>query len=335
MAEPALKIEPAAAVTAATTDTKAAVVDTKTAATIADSTAVLGAAATTTDTKTAAVIDPAAAATAANDWKVPDNWRENIAKGDEKFLGELKRFSSFDKYVESSWNLRRRLSAGEFKRPLSDSPSEDELKTYRAENGIPDKPEGYTLPDGLQIGEEDKPIIDEFKKFSHAKNRSADEVKDIVDWYYKAQTQAREQMLEADEAYRTQSDDALHATWGGEYRQNLTAMRSFVKTTSNDAFYNKLMSARLGDGTILGNNVEALTWLTQLAVERNPAATVVPGGAGATIDSVNGRIAEINKMMSNDPPGARDAYFKDDKLQAEYRNLIDARDKYAQMGKTA
>ncbi len=314
----------AAAATVATDTTKGA------AATLAagdtTKTAATTAAATTDATKTAAVIDPAAAATAANDWKVPDTWRENLAKGNEKLLGELKRFTTFDKYVESTWNLRQRLSAGEFRRPLGENPTEDEIKQYRADNGIPEKAEDYKLPDGLKIGEEDQPIIDEFLKFSHDKHRSQAEVQEVVDWYFKAQEQAREQMYEQDLVVKQQSEDALRASWGQEFRGNVNAIQGWIKASAPKGLFERLMGGRLADGSVIGNDVEMLLWLAQTARELNPAAAVVPGGAGATIDTVNGRIEAIDKMMRNDPPGSRDAYFKDEKLQKEYRDLISARD---------
>ena len=90
-----------------------------------------------------------------------------------------------------------------------------------------------------------------------------------------------------------------------------------------------ILQARTPDGNALVGTPEVVRWLAQLARTVNPYSVPV-GGDGGSLDQkgVDARITEIEGWM-----GAKNGsveykkYWGNDKVQTEYRNLLDAREK--------
>ena len=104
-------------------------------------------------------------------------------------------------------NLQNKIAAGEMRSTLPPNATEEQVKAWRSENGIPEAPEKYELKlkDGLVIGEEDKPIIDAFLKSAHGANMTAQQASQAVDWYYEEverQTAQRAELQRRVERYR-------------------------------------------------------------------------------------------------------------------------------------
>jgi hypothetical protein len=90
-----------------------------------------------------------------------------------------------------------------------------------------------------------------------------------------------------------------------------------------------LLKGRLGDGTPIASSPEALRWLLQVELERNPTATVTPGAGGNLAKSVDDERNEILKFMSTN----RTAYNKDEKMQSRLRQLNAALEHEAEKGR--
>lgn len=261
----------------------------------------------------------------APDWR--DDWREKMAGGDAKELARLQRFKSPIDVYKSARELERKMSSGEVKAKLADNATEEQIAAWRKDNGIPEKPDGYLekLPKGLVIGDADKPLIEGFLNSVHGKNAPPEVVAEAIDWYYRTQEEAVAAQVAADTEFRTTATDALRAEWGGEFRANINSITAFLDAAppADDGTPLKglLMDARLGDGTRLGDNPAALKWLAGLAAEANPAGFVAPGAS--QIEGVQTEKAKIEKYMAEN----RTAYFKDEKMQARYRQLLDAEEK--------
>lgn len=107
-----------------------------------------------------APVDPPADPVA-GDW--PEDWRSKAAGGDEKLMKFLERYNSPKAVVGALVDARKLISQGVNRPPKADATPE-EVAAWRAENGIPEKPDGYevSLPDGFVIGEADKPVVDSF-----------------------------------------------------------------------------------------------------------------------------------------------------------------------------
>ncbi|WP_456389736.1 hypothetical protein [Profundibacter sp.] len=262
-----------------------------------------------------------------HDW--PDDWRDKFAGDDDKTRKRLDRFKSPADVYKSWQSMEQKMSSGETVAKLGEDASDDEIAAYREANGIPDKPDGYleSLPNGLVIGDDDKPMVDSYLESVHGLNADPAIVAKSLDWYYAQQEEQVAAQSLADKEYRSAGVEELRAEWGAEFKGNLNSAMSFLDTAPVDgdgvSLKDNLLGARLADGTLLGDNPSALRWLTGLANDANPAGFVSPGSGMSQADSVDDHIAEIEKVMRTD----RSAYNKDEKMQGRYLKLLGAREK--------
>lgn len=262
-----------------------------------------------------------------NEW--PDTWRENIAGGDEKELKQLGRYATPADVWKKARALEQRISSGEYKQvtPFPAEGSEQEQAEWRAANGVPEAPDKYdlTFEDGLVIGDEDKPIIDDFLATAHKANMSPDTVKTAIGWYYQNQEKMAEAQAEADEEVRVASEDVLRAEWGNEYRANVNRINGLLDTAP-EGVKDKILGARLSDGTPFGSDPDTLKFLIDMALQINPATTLVPGAGDNINGAISDEIGNLESMMGN----KSSEYWKGpkaEKLQARYRELVAARDR--------
>jgi hypothetical protein len=304
-------IDTAATTTATTADTAAT---TK----AADTTTTTTADTKSADTKTA---DTTATTTTTKDvapeWAA--DWRAKLAG--EKADKQLERMASPKDLYNAYKALQTRLSSGELKAALPKDAKPEEVQKWRAENGIPEKHTDYKMPEGMTIGEADKPLIDLFLQDMHGKNASPDVVQAAVQSYYKIQETQLAKIAEADVAHKAEMEDTLRGEWGGEYRGNVNAIKGMLEAAPG-GIADKILSARMGDGRAIANDPAVLAWLASTARELNPVATVVPAG-GDQMGAIQDEIASIEKLMRED----RNAYNKDEKKQARLRELYTARDR--------
>lgn len=261
------------------------------------------------------------------DPKWPENWREDYAKSDEKLLNRLKRFNSPKDVIDSFLNAEKKLTSGQLKtaQPPKDAKPE-EMDRWREENGIPTEPIGYLdhlkLPDGLELGEADQAIVSDFFLTAHEGNMLPADVNKAVSWYF--DFQEREAALEVQRinTSRIDANTELHAEWGDMYKANINAAVSLTER-GDPALKDYLFQATGPDGLPLGNSPIFLRWLASMAKEIDPAATIVPGSGTNSSRAIDDEITAIEKRMKEDRAG----YFKDQKAQDRYLELITAREK--------
>lgn len=272
--------------------------------------------------------DGKAAATPA-DW--PADWRERMAGDDKAFLNTLKRYSSPLTYAKAGFEAQQKIRSGEVKKPLSAEATPEELATYRKENGIPEAPDGYEikLSEGMVPGEADKPMLDAFKGFAHGKNWTPAQLNEVVDWYYQQQDAQSAQKFEVDKGIKESTIETLRQEWGPEYPANINAISNFLDGAP-EGVKSSIMYARAQDGTLLGNNPNVLRWLADLSREAMPGAGLVPAGTSNPAAAIGGEIEQIERMMRD--PEQSDKYWRDEKMQARYRELLGARAKAGQRG---
>lgn len=230
----------------------------------------------------------------------PDDWREKMAKGNDKVLNQLKRFGSPVAVAEALLATRQKLSSGEFKKGLSENPSAEELAAYRADNGIPESADKYdtNLDDGLVIGEQDKPYVESFLQAMHSANAPQGVVKQALQAYAANVRDAAEKQAEADEAYRATGEDALRAEWGNEYRANLNGAANFLNTMP-EGFRNAILSGRDAEGNALRMNPDVVRALNSMAMQLNPMSTLVSGSGTNANQSIESEMEEIQKAMKD------------------------------------
>lgn len=266
----------------------------------------------------------------------PDNWREQMApkgadgKPDAKALALLQRYADPTMATKGLIDLQNKISNGEFKRGLEKDATPEQIKQFREENAIPEKVEDYAklaTPEGIVIGDADKPLVGSFMEKMLAENVPPAIAQKAVAAYYANVDHVMAQQDEADSQYVTTQEDALRQEWGADYRPNMNAISNLLSTMP-ESVAKAIIHARGPDGRLLGDNKEFRQALAQLALERNPAATVLPAGTGDPAKGLDDKIKEYEKMMNTDIK----AWHKNADAQKEYANLLQIKSKMPAQG---
>lgn len=272
----------------------------------------------------------------------PEDWRHKVAEtasaGDKKaYEKELRRLEKLgttpaDIYsayraIENTWSSRNFI-----KKPGADAPPE-ELAEFHKALGVPEAPDGYfkdlKLDNGLVLGEVDKPVAEAFAQVAHKAGIPAPAFKEALGWYLKTQEEQAAALDESDDSFRRTSEQALKNEFGNAFRRYTSNIATLFATApggtdvnNENSVYSRIMGGRTADGKLIGNDPDVVRWLVSVANNLNPAGSVVED-AGAAGVSVEDEIASLEKRMKEDRKG----YFKDDRAQARYRELLGARDK--------
>jgi hypothetical protein len=247
-----------------------------------------------------------------------------MAKGDEKLAKRLDRYASPEAVVDALVAAQTKISSGIVKTPPPKDATPEQMAAWREENGIPASPDKYdlTLPQGLVIGEADKPLVEGFTKAAHDANMSPDAVKAALTWYYQEQDKLREQQTLKDAGWRKEAEDVLREEWGGEYRVNQRVLKEYLDSGPK-GMTDKLVGARGPDGRLILADPDVVRWLVNEARDKNPIASVMPGGGGNSLDAATTELAKLRGMMSD----YSSEYWKGpnaSKNQERYRELTDA-----------
>lgn len=268
-----------------------------------------------------------------SDW--PEDWRQKAAshtvgksEGAEydKEVKRLQRITSPAEMYKSYRNLEAKLAQAPAAPSAFPTDGSDEDKNaWRKERGIPEVAADYLkdfqTDDGLVIGEADKPQINAFLEQMHGDNADPKFVKSALSAYYKMREQQVQEIAQKDEQDRNTSRDTLRDEFGRDYTRYLGAVQGLLSDAPDDVKQN-LLGARLGNGVALGNDPATIRWLTKLAIDINPAATVVPSGGAGSAQTIEGEIAQIETLMKTDRP----AYYNNESIQKRYDELLTARD---------
>ena len=256
----------------------------------------------------------------------PADWRQKLAGEDKKVLAKLERFGSPQDLLKSYNELQAKLDRGDFKKPLPENPTPEQMAEWRKDNGIPEKATDYKidLKDGLVIGDYEKPIVDKFLAEAHAQNLTQQQVNSQLNWYFNSLEQQTQQRFEKDSQLKEQTTEELIKEWGPEYRGNLNLIRGLLDTMPESVREN-FAFARLANGESLLNTPDMARWLNQIARTVNPVHSVVPGAKdqGLAIDT---ELNDLQKKM-----GDRNSdYWKGpmaDRNQSRYRELVSAKER--------
>lgn len=259
-------------------------------------------------------------------------WRADIASGDDKALKALERFATPQDLAKSYFEAQARIRSGELAKPLPKDATPEQIKEYREGNGIPEKPEGYfeKLPNGLVIGEDDKPLFDGFAKALHELNAPPTMVHKAVEWYYGMQDQQIQAQQEADAQAKPALENALREAWGADFKANANVYASYIAAAPKEV-QDTLKSARDAEGNFILYKPEVVSWLVAQAREINPAAHITPAGNEGTVQSIQAEIDGIEKFMRTN----RTEYNRDNAKQERLRQLYDARVKLQKRGQAA
>ena len=246
---------------------------------------------------------------------------------EKKLLGRLERYQSPNAVVDALLQVQDRISRGEMRSVLPKDAKPEELVKWRAENGIPEKPEGYpiTLEPGMVIGEEDKPILAEIQKSAHAMNLHPQQFNGLVNLYYDIIDTQQTKREELDVKARDDTDDHFRKVWGGDYRKNKAMIEAFADM-GPPGTKDLLFGARLADGTPLASHPGILQFLSDRSREVIDAATIVPADSAQLAKSVQDEMNSIKGLMAD----KNSKYWKGPEaegLQKRFRELAAAQEK--------
>jgi hypothetical protein len=264
----------------------------------------------------------------------PD-WRARLAGDDKDLQRIVARYTDEAAFGKAHRSLLAKLSSGEYRKALPENATAEEKATWRKENGLPEKADDYVtnlaLPSGIVIGEAEKPVVSALAAVAHEGNIDPKAFNGLVSKYYELQDQQRQAQEDADAQYKVTAEDALRKDWqGADYRRNLTAVNNLLATWP-EGVAQSLLGGRGPDGRLLGDNPALIRQLASLALELNPAATLVPSGTTDAGKTVASRLKEIRELRRNDP----DKYERDKDIQKEELELIEADLKMQARGKAA
>lgn len=256
-----------------------------------------------------------------------ENWREVVAKGDKGAMSRLSRYPSQQAALEALAQITEKISRGELRSKLPANATAEQIKAYNAEIGVPETPDKYelTLRDGLVVGETDKPIIDGFLKEAHGVGLTSAQASKAVDWYYDELDRQNAAQEAKDVEYGKEARDALAKEWGNDYRGNMNMITNLLNTAPA-GFKDQFLHGRTAEGRPIGSSTDGLRWLAMTARAMNPSGALLPMGNGGTIESIEGRLTEIQKSMGTP------AYTGNEKVQQEYRDLLVAYERQAGKG---
>lgn len=281
----------------------------KTETTTTDTTAVD----TTGDVKTDTVADEGKK-DVASDW--PESWRDLMAGGDEDVANVIKRYGSPKGVAKALKEAQTVIRSGKLKRDMPDPSDEKAVAEWRKEQGIPDDPSGYKLPETVtkRLTDDDKPVLASFTEFAHAKGAPQNVVEIASEWYISQLENMEAQRVQADTAAAEAAEDTLRKDWAhGEFKANLTLAKRFASEIPGvGASWGE---ARMPDGRRVGDIPEFVAWMADQGRERYGDVTFA---SSDTAQRHSARKDEIEKVMKTNI----DQYYEQG-MDKEYAQILD------------
>lgn len=254
----------------------------------------------------------------------PANWRDQFAGENKDHIKTLERFARPHDVFTSYTALRTKMADGSL-RPVEPFPekADDATKAaWRLTNGVPatadDYVKGLKLGAGFEIkSDEDKGVIKGFSEYAHKNHIPQNALDAMVNWMFESRRTGEETRSNADKLQEQESEDALRAKYGNDYRGNVGRLQPFLDTAPAGV-KDMMVGARGPDGRLIMHNPAAVDWLIGLARQTNPAGVIIPGAEGNLTQSIETEIKTIEAKM-----GTKE-YINSDTMQARLRDLYDA-----------
>lgn len=240
----------------------------------------------------------------------PEDWREQIAQGDEDALKALKKFGSINGVWKKLVNQEKLIRSGAHKAAptLGDNPTPEEVAAYRKAAGIPEAPEGYGLafPAELKVGEAQKGILAGFQQFAHERNLPPAAVNAAFDWYKQHIAQTAEAQAEAVKEWEIEARAELRKEFPAQadLKRNLGIANEFLD--QHDLI--PLMQATLPNGRPVVYDPTIIKAIIAMARSYADEDALIGGDGAGGGKSIDDEIAElVNKSAGTRLTEAEDA----------------------------
>jgi len=250
------------------------------------------------------------------------DWRAPIAGDDTKFLSTLQRFENPEALGTSFREAQQTIRAGNIQKPLGEDPTDEDVAAWRTANNIPLEVEGYlkNMPEGLVLGDNDKEIFNAYLERVHGKNASPEIVHETLAWYNEFVEMEQDAEAVLDDTHSTETNDALRAEWGSDYRPNINAIEGLIASTFGKDAAEQLLNGRYKDGRAFMNDPDVLKGLATIARKIDPLMQIGDGNTD-NVTTMNDEIAKLEKYMRDE----RTAYNADQPAQDRLLELYDIR----------
>lgn len=271
------------------------------------------------------VKEPARAEAAA--W--PEDWRDQLAGGDDKLKNLLSRYTAPDAFAKAFKELRAaydsRKPAKDEAGDLPENPTDEQLAAYRKAKGVPEKPEDYEfeVPEGKELSDSEYEILMDFAKTMHGKNMPASTVKEISSWFLEYEDVIAQKRADAAYQARMDTEEKLRAEWGPDYKANVNLMSNVLQEHLGSKA-SDFLSAQLTDGTRIGDNEVFIRLMAELARKvGGSTAELYTTDVHTAGTSLEARKAELMKLMNDPNPIERKKYWSEP-VQAELMRIQSA-----------
>lgn len=244
-----------------------------------------------------------------------------MSGGDADVLKELERYDSPKAVNDARRAAAKQISSvGLRVQPPAADATPEQIAQYRKDMGIPDKPEAYAMPEGLVIGDADKPLVGSYTKYAHENNMTPAEVQKNLKWWQGEQVRLAQETIRLDTDYKNANTAKLAEKWGGDTQRNVKHVEDMLDGLG---IKKSIMEARGPDGRPLGANAETIFALANLAFKLNPIVSAGYSGNAAGASAANAELEALVKMRKEG--GDNGPYWKGPdaaKHQARYRELL-------------
>ena len=159
-----------------------------------------------------------------------EDWRQQYAGADEKLLKRLERYETPKAALDALLEAQKKISAGDFVKPLAADATPEQVAAWREANGVPEKPEAYFdgLPDGVVLGEEDKELFVDFAGKMHELNVPPKTMHAVVEWYNNFRDDQIAHYAQVNQDSKTALEADLKEAWGAGMTPNLNRVKALI-----------------------------------------------------------------------------------------------------------
>lgn len=254
------------------------------------------------------------------------DWRARLSGGDAKSLERLSRYKTEGDVVKALFESQDKLRSRPDIPKLMDNATPEQVAEYRKAMGVPGDGTldayGIKAPDGYAMTESETGLVSDFVKLMHGKHAPVGQVKEAVDFYFRSQAAAEQQVAKLDIAKQKEWQTQLRDSMGRDFEPMVAAGEAFLTShfAETPEIKDELLNARLPGGGRLGDHPAFIGLISDLALQngftdRIEATAMESGGK-----SLEQQQTELEKLQFSNP-----TLYNDPATQAKLDKIIGLR----------